>query len=69
MNEYVSIFDNQDLNNLFYSLLDVASNDELTKNRKRSSMIALILSYTKTRRIQLLAEGYSSKQIKNIFKR
>ena len=68
MNEYISIFDNQDLNTLFYSLLDVASNDELTKNRKRSSMIALILSYTKTRRIQLLAEGYCSKQIKNILK-
>lgn len=68
MIDNVQIFDNNDLNCLFYSLLDIASNDELSKNRKRSSMIALIISYTKTRRIQLMSEGYSSKQIKNIIK-
>lgn len=64
----IQIFDNQDLNCLFFSLLDIASNEELTKNRKRASMVSLIIAYTKTRRIQLMSEGYSSKQIKNIIK-
>lgn len=64
----IQIFDNQDLNCLFFSLLDIASNEELSKNRKRASMVSLIIAYTKTRRIQLMSEGYSSNQIKNILK-